>query len=150
VSGLVPDASFLVAALTDEGTVGRWAEEALAAAGELAAPELLLAETANILRRAEHAGRLASAVAAAAYEDLLALDFVSFPYTPFAERIWELRGNLTTYDAWYVAVAEATGSPLATLDARLARAPGPRCRFALVPARGKAGGGVAGGGVGRA
>jgi predicted nucleic acid-binding protein len=132
VSGLVPDASFLVAAITDEGAVGRWAEEALAAAGELAAPELLLAETANILRRAEHAGRLASPVAAGAYWDLLDLEFVSLPYAPFAERIWELRGNLTTYDAWYVAVAEATGSPLATLDARLARAPGPRCEM-LVP-----------------
>lgn len=132
MSGLVPDASFLVAALTDEGAVGRWAEDALAAAGELAAPELLLAETANILRRAENAGRLASAVAAVAYRDVLAFDFVSFPYVPFAERIWELRGNLTTYDAWYVAVAEATGSPLATLDARLARAPGPRCDM-LVP-----------------
>lgn len=130
MSALVPDASFLVAALSDSGEVGRWAEEALAAAaGEMAAPELLFAEAANILRRAELAGRLGAAEAAAAHDDLLALDLVTFPYAPFAERTWELRGNLTVYDAWYVAVAEATGAPLATLDARLSRAPGPRCEF---------------------
>lgn len=133
MSVLVPDASFLVAALSDSGDVGRWAEEALAsAAGELAAPELLFAEAANILRRAELAGRLDAAAAAAAHDDLLALDAVALPYAPFAERVWELRGNLTVYDAWYVAVAEASGAPLATLDVRLSRAPGPRCDF-LVP-----------------
>jgi predicted nucleic acid-binding protein len=46
-----------------------------------------------------------------------------------AERAWELRGSLTAYDAAYVAVAELVGAPLLTLDARLSRAPGPRCRF---------------------
>lgn len=133
MSALVPDASFLVAALSDGGDVGRWAEEALAAAaGELAAPELLFAEAANILRRAELAGRLDAAAAAAAHGDLLALELVAFPYAPFAERAWELRGNLTVYDGWYVAVAEAAGAPLATLDVRLSRATGPRCDF-LIP-----------------
>ena len=52
---------------------------------------------------------------------------------PFAERIWELRANVTSYDAWYVAVAEAAGLPLATLDSRLARANGPNCKFILPP-----------------
>lgn len=132
MSALVVDASFLVAALSDDGEVGRRAEEVLASsAGELAAPEMLLAEAANILRRAENAGRLEPAVTAAAYADLLALDLVLFPFAPFADRVWELRGNLTAYDAWYVAVAETTGARLATLDLRLSRAPGPRCEFVL-------------------
>lgn len=134
MSALVPDASFLVAALTDDERVGRWAEEVVAtAAGELAAPELLFVEVANILRRAEGAGRLDPAVAAAAHDDLLALDLAGLPYAPFATRVWELRGNLTSYDAWYVAVAEAAEAPLATLDERLARAPGPRCEFLVPP-----------------
>jgi predicted nucleic acid-binding protein len=57
-----------------------------------------------------------------------------FPYTPFASRIWDLRENATCYDVRYVAVAEALDAPLATLDGRLAKAPGPRCQFLLAPA----------------
>ena len=132
MSVLVADASCLVAALVDEGETGRWAEARLeSAAGELAAPEVVGAEVANILRRAEHAGRITAAAAAAAHDDLLTLDLVTLPYAPFARRIWELRPNLTAYDAWYVAVAEALAAPLATLDRRLSRASGPRCRFLL-------------------
>lgn len=59
-----------------------------------------------------------------------------FPYAPFASRVWELREDVTCYDAWYVAIAEALSAPLATLDARLANAPGPRCRFAVTAAPG--------------
>lgn len=130
MSLLVPDASLLVAALTDAGDLGRWAEETIAsAAGELAAPELVYAEAANILRRTERSGRISAATAAAAHAELLALDVVTFPYLPFAARIWELRSNVTAYDAWYVAVAEAVDAPLATVDGRLTRAPGTRCRF---------------------
>ncbi len=54
-----------------------------------------------------------------------------FSYEPFAERVWEMRENATAYDAWYVAVAETLGAPLATLDARLSHAAGPRCEFAM-------------------
>ncbi len=50
-----------------------------------------------------------------------------FPFAPFADRIWALRENLTSYDAWYVALAEALECPLATLDRRLSRAAGLRC-----------------------
>ena len=53
----------------------------------------------------------------------------SFAFEPFAARAWALRATVTSYDAWYVAVAEAIATPLATLDLRLARAAGPRCRF---------------------
>lgn len=56
-----------------------------------------------------------------------------FPYEPHAVRVWELRDNLTAYDAWYVAVAEALDAPMITLDRRVARAAGPLCSFPLPP-----------------
>jgi predicted nucleic acid-binding protein len=95
----------------------------------LAAPHLLTAEASDILRRSAAAGDISAEQAALAHADLLDLRAELFPYAPFASRVWELRGNVTCYDAWYVAVAETLNAPLATLDARLAKAPGPRCRF---------------------
>lgn len=118
----------VVAALVDSGTDGRWAETLLTS-DSLAAPHLLTAEAANILRRSALAGAISAEQAALAHADLLDLRVELFPYAPFAARIWELRENVTCYDAWYVAVAEAFNAPLATLDARLAKASGPHCRF---------------------
>jgi predicted nucleic acid-binding protein len=89
------------------------------------------AEAANILRRSAAAGAISAQQASLAHADLLDLRVELFPYMPFAGRIWELRENVTCYDAWYVAIAEALNAPLATLDARLANAPGPRCRFVV-------------------
>jgi predicted nucleic acid-binding protein len=118
----------VAAALIDDGPAGRWAEELLASP-PLAAPHLMPVEAANILRRAALAGDVSDDIASLAHADLLAVGVELFPHEPLAERIWELRGALTTYDGWYVALAESLKAPLATLDARLARAPGPRCRF---------------------
>jgi len=102
-------------------------------AGGLVAPHLALAEATNILRRFELGGRLGRLEAGAAARDLLHLDLELVSIAPFAERVWELRANVTSYDAWYVAVAEQCDLPLATLDQHLARATGPRCRFLLPP-----------------
>ncbi|HEX4158935.1 MAG TPA: type II toxin-antitoxin system VapC family toxin [Rhizomicrobium sp.] len=124
----VVDSSVLVAALVDTGSDGNWAEE-IVAGGALHAPELARAETANILRRLELANRITASVAEAAYGDLLALALDTYPFDPFADRIWTLRRTVTAYDAWYVALAEALDVPLATLDGRLRRASGTRCRF---------------------
>ena len=124
----VVDASVVVAALIDDGPAGRWAEE-LVASTALAAPHLMPVEVANILRRAALAGDVSDDIASLAHADLVALAVELFPYDVLAERVWELRGAVTTYDGWYVALAESLKAPLATLDARLARAPGPRCRF---------------------
>ena len=77
----------------------------------------------------ERAKEITTAEANAAYEDLIQLNLEVFSFDPFAERIWELRHNLTSYDAWYVAIAEALRLPLVTLDKRLARATGPTCDF---------------------
>ena len=125
---LVVDASLVVAALTDSAEVGTWADELLGT-DHLAAPHLMPVEAANVLRRAVLNGELSADSAALAHSDLLALRMELFPYGPFAARVWELRGDLTSYDAWYVALAEALNARLATLDVRLSRSPGPRCLF---------------------
>jgi len=129
---LVVDASVVVAALVDGGSSGAWAEPHLAA-DALAAPHLMPAEVANILRRAVLAGDLSSDVASLAHRDLLDLRVELFPYEPLADRVWALRANITAYDAWYVALAEQLEAPLATLDHRLARSPGPQCQFVRPP-----------------
>lgn len=59
-----------------------------------------------------------------ALEDLLDVDVSLYPHAPLTGRIWELRENLTAYDAAYVALAEALDAPLITTDGRLARASG--------------------------
>ncbi len=128
----VVDAALLVAATTDAGAEGVWAEDVVRAGG-LVAPHLALVEATNILRRLELAGRLSQLEAGAAARDLLLLELELVPFYPFADRVWELRRNLTSYDAWSVASAEALDLPLATLDRRLVAASGPRCRFLLPP-----------------
>ena len=129
---LVIDASVVVAALIDNGPIGVWAED-LIAAEPLSAPHLMPAEVANVLRRATAAGDFSPDVASLAHADLADLAVELFPYAPFAARAWELRHTLTSYDAWYVALAESLESKVATLDAMLARAHGPRCGFETPP-----------------
>jgi predicted nucleic acid-binding protein len=126
----VVDASVLVAATTDAGKEGVWAEQVLAE-GDLVAPHLVLVEATNVLRRLERAKQLSRLEATAAQRELLDLDLQLVSFEPFAERVWDLRRSVTSHDAWYVAVAEALARPLATLDRRLSRAAGPACRFRL-------------------
>lgn len=130
---VVVDSSVLVAALVDTGPDGTWAENVVEG-GSLCAPELAPVEVANVLRRLEVGRKITRMEAEAAYEDLMQLEIELFPFAPFADRIWELRPTVTSYDAWYVSIAEAIKSPLATLDERLAKAPGPQCGF-LTPGR---------------
>lgn len=129
---VVVDASTVGAALLDSGPDGVWAEAVLTG-GDLVAPHLLPVEVASILRRAVATGRLTEESGAVAHAQLVRMPVDLWPYAPLAERVWALRPNVTTYDAWYVALAETVDAPLATLDARLARAPGPRCRFLTAP-----------------
>ena len=129
---VVVDSSVLIAALIDSSPRGTWAEDVLAS-GELYAPELACAEAMNVLRRLERAEQITTMEANAAQDDLMELNLQLLSFEPFAERIWDLRHNVTSYDAWYVAVAEALKAPLATLDEHLCKAKGPTCRF-LVPA----------------
>jgi predicted nucleic acid-binding protein len=130
---VVVDASLLVAATTDSGPEGVWAEKILSQGGVIA-PHLVLVEATNILRRLERSREVTALEAATARRDLVRLAIDLLPFEPFADRVWELRRNVTSYDAWYVAIAEAFDLPLATLDRRLARTTGPACRF-LTPGR---------------
>ena len=131
---LVVDASVVVAALVDAGKVGTWASAVLVDA-PLAAPHHMPAEVANVLRRRASAGTFSQEVASLAHADLRELRVRLFPYEVVAGRAWDLRENLTLYDAWYVALAEELGAELVTLDARLSRARGLRCSVRLPPGR---------------
>ncbi|MDE0238101.1 MAG: type II toxin-antitoxin system VapC family toxin [bacterium] len=128
----VVDASVLVAALIDSAQDGPWAEAAIAQ-GQLAAPEMAMAEATNILRRMEQSGQVSRLEATASFRDLLRLDVELYPFSPLAERIWELRANVTSYDAWYVALAEALDNPLFTLDRKLSNASGVQCEVVVPP-----------------
>jgi predicted nucleic acid-binding protein len=127
---VVCDASALVALLLDDGPDGRWAADALRGA-DLNAPGLALFESANIIRRNELSGQISTDQAAQAHHDLLDLTIEQWPYEVLAARAWQLRPNVSCYDGSYVALAELTGATLVTLDRRLSRAPGLRCRVAV-------------------
>lgn len=123
---VVLDASAVVALLADAGPVGQWVASTIHD-NTIFAPELMPFEVSNILRRQSLAGVIDASVATLAHADLVALPVDLYPYGALDDRVWELRANLTGYDASYVALAELLAAPLLTLDARLTRASGPRC-----------------------
>lgn len=125
-TAFVCDASALVALLLDGGTDGQWTARTLRGA-TLIAPSLVGFETANIICRHELGGLISADQAAQAHADLLDLSIEQWPYELVADRVWELRQNLSSYDASHVALAELTNTTLVTLDQRIARAPGLRC-----------------------
>jgi predicted nucleic acid-binding protein len=127
---VVVDSSVLTALLIDSGPDGKWVAAAVAGAA-LAAPSLVGFETANILRRHELAGLISPDQAAQAHADLLDLAIEHWPYELLATRAWQLRQNLSIYDASYVALAELLGATLVTLDRRIGGAPGTRCAIAM-------------------
>jgi predicted nucleic acid-binding protein len=119
--------------LLDDGRDGRWAAEALRGR-KLAAPSLVAFEAASIIRRHERAGIVSPDLAAQAHADLLDLAIEHWPYELLAPRAWELRRNLSIYDAAYVALAELLDASLVTLDQRIAGAPDLRCTV-IAPGR---------------
>jgi predicted nucleic acid-binding protein len=123
---LVVDASVLVVALADDGPDGDQARVRLRGE-QLAAPELLDVEVASVLRRQVRLGEVAPRRAGLALADLAAAPVARASHQPLLGRCWELRDNLTIYDATYVALAEALGVDFLTGDIRLAHASGPRC-----------------------
>jgi len=120
---LVIDTSALLAAL-----VGFPANVALSARlrndGDLHAPHVIDVEAVHALRRLVRRGDLSLERALAARQDLRDLTIIRYPHVALVDRMWELRENLTAYDAAFVALSEALGVPLVTADARLARATG--------------------------
>jgi len=119
----------VIALMLDAGPDGRWATDALTGT-DLAAPSIFAFEVANIVRRQELAALITADQAAQAHADLLDLAIEQWPYELLAQRAWQLRQNLTTYDASYVALAELLGVALVTLDRAISRAPDVRCTVA--------------------
>ena len=128
---IVVDASVLATALGDDDDDGDRLRERLR--GErLAAPHLLDVEVASVFRRQVGAGRMDKRRARLALDDLTALPIRRAPHAPLLARAWELSENLTSYDAMYVALAEALAVPLVTADAAIARTRRLRCSIELV------------------
>jgi predicted nucleic acid-binding protein len=108
-------------------------EERLFEADEtLHAPHLLDLEVAQVLRRYALAGEVEAQRCRAALDDLSGLPLTRYPHDVLIPRVWDLRSNLSAYDAVYVALAEALDAPLLTRDRRLAKAPAHRARVELV------------------
>lgn len=129
---IVVDASVLATALGDDGPDGDNARARLR--GErLSAPEIVDLEVASVWRRQVQAGLIDPRRAQLALADLGAIPLRRAAHRPMLARCWELRDNLTIYDASYVALAEALDVMLLTGDRRLARATGPRCQIELLP-----------------
>jgi predicted nucleic acid-binding protein len=108
------------------------AEQFFDPAETLHAPHLLDVEVAQVLRRYTRTGELDTARGLQALEDLVDFPLTRYPHDLLLLRIWELRHNVTAYDAAYIALAEALGVPLITRDAALASAPGNRARIELI------------------
>ena len=127
---LVLDASVLfeVVADTPESEVVR---ERLALDPDHAAPHLIDAEVLSVIETKHRTGSLDTTAAAQAVGDLRSWPGERWSHRPLLDRAWEMRTNVRTYDALYVALAEALDATLVTLDRRLASAPGPRCRIEI-------------------
>jgi predicted nucleic acid-binding protein len=98
----------------------------------LHAPHLIDVEVAQVVRRYAAAGELDAERGREAIVDLADFPLLRYPHDLLLQRIWELRNNLTAYDAAYVALAEVLGAPLLTRDRRLAAAPGHHAKVELV------------------
>lgn len=129
---IVVDASVLANAIADDDADGDAARDALRDRAGCSAPDLVDVETVAVLRRRWLARTLPARRFAAAVKDLEDLAIDRYPTGRLMQRAYELRDNVTPYDAAYVALAEVLDCPLVTADARLARASGIRCEVELV------------------
>lgn len=125
---IIVDASAVVAALVDASADGQWVRAQLVGCA-FDAPVLMHYEAANYLRRGVISKALSDLDASDAYAQLWQWPVTTWGLERFAGRVWDLRQNVTAYDAAYVALAEYLDVPLLTLDTRLTRAPGTRCAF---------------------
>lgn len=124
---IVLDASAVVLGLLNDGDARQSLAREHVAVPHLADSEVLNAIRARLLR-----GEIDAADASTAVDRWSRLGVRRFAVVDLLARIWELRDNLTAYDATYVALAEGLGCDLVTADGRLARAPGPTCRITVV------------------
>jgi predicted nucleic acid-binding protein len=129
---IVIDASVLANVVGDDGNDGQRARLEFRNAGDVAAPDLADVETVAVLRKRWIAGTVSDQRFAAAVDDLEQLELDRYPALRFMRRAYELRSNVTVYDAAYVALAETLACELLTADQRLANASGPRCAIRVL------------------
>lgn len=125
---IVVDASAALSAVLNDGPA-----RSLLSEERLHVPHLIDAEVANGLRRQVAAGALDGSAGWAALDAWRRLGATRYPVLAMLDRVWQLRSNLSAYDATYVALAELLGCALLTADARLSRAPSLRCAVTVVP-----------------
>ncbi len=127
----VIDASVFVDALVGVGIHGELARQEVRSQPTLQVPAIFAAESTSAIRGLVLRGDLSAIRAAAALDQVRRVRTLQYPLEPFAQRVWELRDNLTVYEAWYVALAEWLGTDLVTGDERLTNATGPHCDVRL-------------------
>ena len=126
---IVVDASVVANLVGDDGVAGNHAREMVRSSGDaVAVPDLVDVESVAVFRRRWLNRDMTEQRFRDAVDDLIALPFRRFPVAPLMVRAFELRDDVTAYDACYVALAEALDATLVTADARLAAAPGVSCR----------------------
>ncbi|SOD72260.1 predicted nucleic acid-binding protein [Jatrophihabitans sp. GAS493] len=128
---IVVDASVLANAIGDDGPAGARARAVLVGQS-LSIPDLADVEVASVLRRRWLRKDLTARRFREAIHDLAAVPADRYPASPFMPRAYELRANVTAYDATYVALAEELRCSLYTADGRLATVPGIRCAVSLL------------------
>ncbi|BDA63374.1 type II toxin-antitoxin system VapC family toxin [Actinomyces capricornis] len=131
---IVIDASALVAVLLPHGPITTATRDRLRLDPHWIAPDHLTVEVLSAIRGHRLGGRITEAAALDALLALGTMDIDQRPAAPLVSRIWELKDNLSSYDAAYVALAEAEGCTLVTADARIAAAPGTRCPIEVISA----------------
>ena len=124
---IVVDASAALSALYSDGAARR-----ALATSSLHVPHLIDSEIASGLRRRVQSADLAASQGWQLLDVWSRLGVIRHPVLPVLQRVWELRDNLSAYDAGYVALAESLGCGLLTADARLARASGVRCPVTII------------------
>jgi predicted nucleic acid-binding protein len=129
---IVLDASVLANVVADDGPTGRAARARIKEATGASVPDLADVETVAVLRKRWIAGNLTAPRFRAAVDDLLALPITRFPTGPLMPRAYELRADVTAYDAAYVALAEGLSCTLVTGDGRLSRATGVACHVEVL------------------
>ncbi len=128
---LIVDASCLYEVVADTARADD-VRARLASDPDHAAPSVVDVEVVSVIARDYRLGRLDATAASQAVEDLRDWPGERFGHRHLLGRVWELKGSIRTWDAFYVALAEALGGTLVTADARLASAPGPRCPIDVV------------------